>query len=752
MRKSLGLGRNRKSSKPPDLLTVENTSKSFSGNTAQQRSTNSDDTTATTMDIPDDGDFGTLKVQQSFVQSPSESTPTVAAAVQPTGAFSDDASNQGITSLDSLTQLIADEKAMANDCLPGTSASVQSGPVKNPVKRPSDAKPVVSKRQKPSSKVPANIRSITDYFPKRDLLPSTSKTPDTAAQLIGEEDHCDDIIIKTASEPSTSKMQPVCSKRKLPVKGSKEYKRCLDNWNIYKEVTELVDSRPDLLQTQRYEIVAARHNVLFTKIRQKYIRIILRIEMSGKPITPDHPINNELLQMLAISESEAVKFSKAKTSAKLDKVIEKDEKEIDSSEDEVDESPTRTNASSRFEKGSPDYNRIRSNWTVYKKIEMLQRSNPELDTLKKRCQFLATQQKVEVSFIRNKYKYVQRRLNMTDKYISIKHSFNKEICDILSIRQRKKQTQPKPPFFWSIKDKNEKISLIKQELEQALKYEVPDDEQFLYIAKKLNTSERIVHIEFVHIKVQECREKQITSSTMLSEIRNEAINTLDKLKTTELCTLKAEEKMILSFFEPSIKPFALQCTLQHIIDNQIGFCLHSRSDLLNFAKLHLRKSHHDLYQSLDKSASYQDVNEKVHQIFSIVAEALNYVTMTSSLIVLSHICQVTPAFAKAEQIIIKDLTFDPLPPNLGVEVQNQWVFSFFRLSENGDQFKCRLWHHSEKEKVVQPNVYFEDGTSLDRHLFQHLLKYHKIPTDYGASNDSYFDSHFNQTICLKSMV
>ncbi|KAH9396297.1 hypothetical protein TYRP_019697 [Tyrophagus putrescentiae] len=162
------------------------------------------------MDIPGDGNFGTLEVQQSFVQSPSEGTPTVAAAVQPTGAFSDDASNQGITPLDSLTQLIADEKAMANDCLPGTSASVQSGPVKNSTKRPSDAKPVVSKKQKPSSKAPANIRSITDYFPKRDFLPSTSKTPDTAAQSVEKEDQCDDITIDTASKPSTSKMQSVC--------------------------------------------------------------------------------------------------------------------------------------------------------------------------------------------------------------------------------------------------------------------------------------------------------------------------------------------------------------------------------------------------------------------------------------------------------------------------------------------------------------------------------------------------------------
>ena len=145
------------------------------------------------------------------------------------------------------------------------------------------------------------------------------------------------------------------SKRKLPAKGSKEYKRCLDNWNVYKEVTELVDNRPDLLQTQRYEIVAARHNVLFTKIRQKYIRIILRIEMSGKPITPDHPINNELLQMLAISESEAVKFSKAKTAAKLDKVIEEDEKETDTSEDEVDESPTVSLAKKFFSFASKTY-------------------------------------------------------------------------------------------------------------------------------------------------------------------------------------------------------------------------------------------------------------------------------------------------------------------------------------------------------------------------------------------------------------
>lgn len=94
---------------------------------------------------------------------------------------------------------------------------------------------------------------------------------------------------------------------------------------------------------------------------------------------------------------------------------------------------------------------------------------------------------------------------------------------------------------------------------------------------------------------------------MLSEIRDKAINTLDKLETTELCVLKADEKMILSFFEPSIKPFALQCPLPHIRDDQIRFSLYSRHDLLRHAKDHLKNAHFDLYQTLDEAVSYPAV-------------------------------------------------------------------------------------------------------------------------------------------------
>lgn len=112
----------------------------------------------------------------------------------------------------------------------------------------------------------------------------------------------------------------------------------------------------------------------------------------------------------------------------------------------------------------------------------------------------------------------------------------------------------------------------------------------------------------------------------------------------------------------------------------------------------------------------------------------------------------TAVFADAEKTFIENLTFDPFPSSLGVEVKNKWVFSFFSTSKTGNQFKCRLWHYCEKQKVVPSDVYFEDGTLLDRHLFLHLSKYHKIPTDYGATHDSYLDSRLSQTICLKSMV
>lgn len=101
---------------------------------------------------------------------------------------------------------------------------------------------------------------------------------------------------------------------------------------------------------------------------------------------------------------------------------------------------------------------------------------------------------------------------------------------------------------------------------------------------------------------------------MITDIRNKAISTLEELAATELCTLKAREKMILSFFEPSIKPFAIQCTLQHSrFDPEISFNSYSRPELLQYVEEHFRHYHYNLYQSLDESASYPEVvNIKMH--------------------------------------------------------------------------------------------------------------------------------------------
>lgn len=58
------------------------------------------------MNIPGNGNFGTLEVQQSFVQIPSEGPPTLATAAQQTGALSANASDQEIIPLDSLSQVL----------------------------------------------------------------------------------------------------------------------------------------------------------------------------------------------------------------------------------------------------------------------------------------------------------------------------------------------------------------------------------------------------------------------------------------------------------------------------------------------------------------------------------------------------------------------------------------------------------------------------------------------------------------------
>ena len=142
---------------------------------------------------------------------------------------------------------------------------------------------------------------------------------------------------------------------------------------------------------------------------------------------------------------------------------------------------------------------------------MLRDSNPELKGHQQRCQFLATQQNANVSSLTRKHDYVRRRLTIVDKYISINHPFDTELIDILSIPQKQTHNHPKSRCFSTIKDKKEQVNLLKEELEQvSLRQDVPENEKFLYLAKKLNTSERTVRTEFVHMKAKECKEKQIT--------------------------------------------------------------------------------------------------------------------------------------------------------------------------------------------------------------------------------------------------
>lgn len=95
---------------------------------------------------------------------------------------------------------------------------------------------------------------------------------------------------------------------------------------------------------------------------------------------------------------------------------------------------------------------------------------------------------------------------------------------------------------------------------------------------------------------------------MINEIRNQAIISLEKLEITELCSLTAEEKMFLSHFSLSTKPFTVECTLEHNrSDSTITFCLYSRTKLLCNVKRHMEIYHYELYQKLDENDHWPPV-------------------------------------------------------------------------------------------------------------------------------------------------
>lgn len=139
-------------------------------------------------------------------------------------------------------------------------------------------------------------------------------------------------------------------------------------------------------------------------------------------------------------------------------------------------------------------------------------------------------------------------------------------------------------------------------------------------------------------------------------------------------------------------------------------------------------------------------------MYSTVVTALRYFSKTLNLVQLASIKSLPVATAAAEKFFVNDLSFEPLPKRAtGIELKNKWVFSFFKTDE-GENFKCRLWHLHDQSKIVSPGEYFDDGSLLDKRLFHHLVTHHGIQNNYGLTNDSYTDSKINLTISLQSIV
>lgn len=292
---------------------------------------------------------------------------------------------------------------------------------------------------------------------------------------------------------------------------------------------ELIATRPDLTQQERYKIVASRRkSCAWSSIKVNYNKMLIRIEISRKAITSDHPLDNELFKMLTVPESKVQQFSKARANDK------DDEKVGGSKSNTVSltklfsilhltlDSLKRKYAINRFKKGSHDYNRILNSWETYKEVEALRTSQPDLERNKDRCQFLATSKNVPFATILNKFKFVQDRLNLVDQYVSVNHPFDDELIQVLAIPKGQLTKQQKTRPFSDLQTDDEKTEAVKKTLEQALDFNVLPNEHFLFAAKLLNTTERIIRMSFVKNKVVECKKMCVTVSCITS-------NAFDKL-------------------------------------------------------------------------------------------------------------------------------------------------------------------------------------------------------------------------------
>lgn len=96
----------------------------------------------------------------------------------------------------------------------------------------------------------------------------------------------------------------------------------------------MISNHLHLGQKKRYKIIADRRNVSVQSIQQTYNKTLIRIEMSGKDITTDHPFDNNLLQILSLPQPEVEKFRKAKYTA-TNSIVDKDDEATGSSENVV---------------------------------------------------------------------------------------------------------------------------------------------------------------------------------------------------------------------------------------------------------------------------------------------------------------------------------------------------------------------------------------------------------------------------------
>lgn len=103
---------------------------------------------------------------------------------------------------------------------------------------------------------------------------------------------------------------------------------------------------------------------------------------------------------------------------------------------------------------------------------------------------------------------------------------------------------------------------------------------------------------------------------MLKKVQQYAIYSLEQLETRGLCNLEPVDTAILSCFDLDETPYTLKCTLLHEAKIrskfQYVFSLQSSCALLDNCREHLTKHHHDLYNKMLTTQSFD------YQVVSII--------------------------------------------------------------------------------------------------------------------------------------